>query len=336
MPSILERLCSCCAVLAAALLLPASGTGAQPAGQPLVLEAKIRLGAVSGRIDHLAIDLERRRLFVAELGNNSLGVVDLKTGTLPRTIAGFKEPQGVGYEASTDTLYVANAGDGSVHVLRGEDFAPLGRIDLGSDADNVRIDAAHRRVLVGYAGGALAIIDPASRAKIGEVWLPAHPEGFQLVDNGTRAVVNLPDAHQIAIADLMSGSIRSIPTGALAANFPMAIDAAARRILVAFRSPSTLAAFALLEGKLAARLPICADADDLFVDAKRQRIYVSCGAGVIDVLEPAADGYARLPQVPTVSGARTSLFVPELDRLFVAARAGWSEPAAIWVFRSTP
>lgn len=325
-----------CALPAAALLLAVSGASAQPAGQPLVLEAKIALGAVSGRIDHLAIDLKRRRLFVAELGNDSLGVVDLATRKLLRTMAGLKEPQGVGYEASTDTIYVANAGDGSVHILRGEDFAPLGRIELGNDADNVRIDATHRRVMVGYGDGALAIIDPASRAKISDVRLPAHPEAFQLIENGAQTVVNVPDAHQIDIADLASGTVHRIATGALAANFPMAIDRAAHRSLVAFRSPPVLAAFTIPVGRLTARLPICADADDVSVDVKRHRIYVSCGAGVIDVLEPAADGYARLAQMPTASGARTSLFVPELDRLFVAARAGWSEPAAIWVFRPRP
>lgn len=223
-----------------------------------------------------------------------------------------------------------------MHILRGEDFSALGRIGLGNDAHNVRIDAMHRRVLVGYGDGALVITDPVSRAKIGAVRLPAHPEAFQLFENGTQAVVNLPDAHQIDIANLASGTVQRIPTGVLASNFPMAIDATAHRSLVAFRSPPMLAAFAIPEGRPAARVPICADADDLFVDAKRNRIYVSCGAGVIDVLEPAADGYARLAQVPTVSGARTSLFVPELDQLFVAARAGWSEPAAVWVFRPAP
>ncbi len=239
----------------------------------------------------------------------------------------------MGYEASTDTIYVVNAGDGSVHVLRGEDFAPLGRIELGSDADNVRVDAAHRRVLVGHGKGALAIIDAASRAKIGDIRLPAHPEAFQLIENGTAAVVNLPDARQIDIADLAGGTLRRIPTGGLAANFPMAIDRAAHRALIAFRSPPLLAAYTIPDGRLAARLPICGDADDVFVGAKRHRIYVSCGAGVVDVLEPAEDGYRRLAEVASAGGARTSLFVPELDRLFVAAPAGWSEPAAIWVFR---
>jgi hypothetical protein len=59
-------------LLAASLMLPASVL-AQPAGAPLVLEAKIALGKVSGRIDHLSIDLKRQRLFVAELGNKQPG-----------------------------------------------------------------------------------------------------------------------------------------------------------------------------------------------------------------------------------------------------------------------
>ena len=109
-------------------------------GPPLRLETKIPLGKVSGRIDHLAIDLSRRRLFVAELGNNSVGVVDLGEHKLIATIAGLAEPQGVGYEASTDTLYIANAADGSVHMFQGVELAPSGKIKLGDDADNIRVE----------------------------------------------------------------------------------------------------------------------------------------------------------------------------------------------------
>src|SRR5436190_2701953 len=148
----------------AILASPAAGQ-AQMAGGPLMLEAKILLGEVSGRIDHLSIDLKRQRLFVAELGNNSLGVVDLAAGKVLRRIAGLSEPQGVAYVPVTDSIYVANAGDGSVRVLRGDDLAPIGRIDLGDDADNVRVDARRNRVLVGYGKGALAVIDSATRTK---------------------------------------------------------------------------------------------------------------------------------------------------------------------------
>jgi DNA-binding beta-propeller fold protein YncE len=309
---------------------------AQSAGAPLVLETKIALGEVRGRIDHLAIDMKRQRLFVAELGNNSLGVVDLASGTVLRRITGLSEPQGVAYVPFADNIYVANAGDGSVRVLRGNDLAPIGRIDLGDDADNVRVDALRNRVLVGYGKGALAVVDPGSRTKTAEIRLKAHPEGFQLDETAARVFVNVPDAREIEVVDLAGGSTRSLPTQGAESNFPMAIDAAAHRVLVVFRSPPTLMALSSEDGHIVAKVETCGDADDLFVDAKRRRVYVSCGEGMIDVFEPAETGYRRLAKIATVSGARTSLFGPELDRLFVAVRARSREPAAIWVFRPIP
>jgi DNA-binding beta-propeller fold protein YncE len=129
---------------------------------PLVLEVKIPLGQVRGRIDHLAVDVARQRLFVAELGNDTVGVVDLAHHVVLRTLTGLHEPQGVGYEPSTDTLYVANAGDGAVQIFQGAELPPVGRIDLSEDADNVRIDPNTHRVIVGCGKGALAVIDPVN------------------------------------------------------------------------------------------------------------------------------------------------------------------------------
>jgi DNA-binding beta-propeller fold protein YncE len=321
------------AILLAASLLWPGATGAQTASPPLVLEAKIPLGEVSGRIDHLGIDLKRQRLLVAELGNNSLGVVDLAAGKVLRRITGLSEPQGVAYVPFSDSVFVANAGDGSVRVLRGEDLTAVGRIELGDDADNVRVDTARERVLVGYGKGALALIDPISLSKTGDIRLKAHPEGFQIDETGAQVFVNVPDAREIVMADLTAGSTRSLPTQGAGSNFPMAIDGEAHQVLVVFRSPPTLIALSSQDGRIAAKAETCGDADDVFVDRKRRRVYVSCGEGAVDVLEAGEAGYRRLARVPTVSGARTSLFVPELDRLFVAVRAGSNEPAAIWVFR---
>jgi hypothetical protein len=321
------------AILLAASLIWPTATGAQTASPTLILEAKIPLGEVSGRIDHLSVDVKRQRLFVAELGNNSLGVVDLAAGKVLRRIAGLSEPQGVAYVPFADNVFVANAGDGSVRVLRGEDLTRSGRIELGDDADNVRVDAARKRVLVGYGKGALAVIDPGNLSKTADIRVKAHPEGFQIDETGTQVFVNVPDAREIVMTDLAVGSTRSLPTQGAGSNFPMAIDGEAHRVLVAFRSPPRLMALSSQDGHVAAQAETCSDADDVFVDRKRRRVYVSCGEGVVDVLEPTGAGYRRLARVPTVSGARTSLFVPELDRLFVAVRAGSNEPAAIWVFR---
>ena len=324
-------------LLLALLLLSPLMAKAQTAAAPLQLEAKIPLGPVSGRIDHLAIDLKRQWLSVAELGNDSVGVIDVANRKLISTMRGFQEPQGIAYEPSTDTLYIANAGDGSVRLMRADDFTLLGRIDLGDDADNVRIDPQRGQVLVGYGKGALAVIDPRTRAKLSDIPLRAHPESFQIEPGGARAFVNVPDTGLIQVVDLAKGqAIGAFPTQGHHANFPMALDSAAHRILIAFRSPPRLLVLSDADGSAVADLNTCGDADDLFVDTKRRRVYVICGAGVIDSFEQSDNGYRRIDQVPTAPGARTGLFVPELDRLFVAVRAAGPEPAAIWVFKPAP
>jgi YVTN family beta-propeller protein len=325
-------------MMAILLSLVASPSGAQTTGTPVLnLEAKIPLGEVKGRIDHVGFDPLRNRLFVAELENNSLAVVDLKERKVIHVINGLTEPQGVGYELSSDTLYVANGGDGSVRLYRGGDYAETGRIDLGDDADNVRIDPDTKHVLVGYGAGAIATIDPARRAKIADFPLPVHPESFQLDRKSNRILVNLPRARAIAVLDGVGGQPKAMwPMKESGANFPIALDEDAERILVAFRAPGRLAVFSARDGESVASVELCDDADDLFVDAKRSRIYVSCGEGFIDVFDARAADYRRLARLPTVRGARTSYYVPSVDRLFLAVRAASLEPAAVWVYRPMP
>jgi len=303
----------------------------------LKLEAKILIGNVSGRIDHMAVDLSQRRLFVAELGNNTVGIISLDGRNVIRTLDGLKEPQGVAYLPSTDTLYVANGGDGSVRLFRGSDYAAAGQVDLGDDADNIRLDGPANRIIVGYGSGGLAVIDAASSRKVADIPLSVHPEGFQLDPGSNRILVNLPKAQAIAVVDRQSGKQTATwPMRIAGGNFPMALDQTARHVLVAFRNPAKLGAFSMEDGSLIASPDICGDADDLFVDAKRRRVYISCGEGVLDVLDLAQDAYRRVARIATVAGARTSLFVPEMDRLMLAVRASAGEPAAIWVFQPMP
>lgn len=303
----------------------------------LQLEEKISLGQIAGRIDHLAVDRDRGRLFIAELGNDSVAVIDLKARKLLRRLPGFKHPQGIGYDRVSDLLFIANEGDGAVHLLRGEDFAPLGRIDLGEDADNIRVDAKAHRVYVGYGAGAIAIIDPSARTKIGNIVLKAHPESFQLDPANARIYANVPDAKQVAVLDRQSGMpVAAWPIPNARANFPLAIDESSQRVLVVARHPPKLIVFDSSNGSIVKEVPVCGDADDLFVDSKRRRVYVSCGEGVVDVFEQHDSEYRRVGHIASVAGARTSLFVPELDRLFVAVRSTAAEPAAVWVFRPLP
>jgi hypothetical protein len=305
---------------------------------PLILERTIPLDQVAGRIDHLAVDLGRHRLFVAELGNHTIDVIDLVQAKSIQRLEGLGEPQGIGYVPKLDRIVVADGADGRVHLYRGEDLKPAGILDLGDDADNVRLGPKEGQVTVGYGSGGLAIIDVVNLSLLGEVKLAGHPEGFRLDPQGKRAFVNIPDAQQIAVVNLAERHQSATWTmKGRRSNFPMAINEDGSTIASVFRSPAQLVLFATITGSPEQELATCGDADDVFFDAKRQRIYVSCGAGVVDVFESSGHDYRRVASVETSSGARTSLFVPELDRLFVAARAGSpGSPAKILVFRPMP
>jgi DNA-binding beta-propeller fold protein YncE len=315
------------------ILLPHTGLAAIGAA-PLVLERAIPLGHVAGRIDHMAIDLPRKRLIMAELGNDTVGVIDLGSGKLLHRFGGLKEPQGVAYIPGSDLIVVANAGDGSVDFYDGSDFSSRGVLRLEGDADNMRVDPRTEQVVVGYGNGGLAVIDASRRAKVRSIELPGHPESFQLDPRSNRAYVNIPDAAQIAVVDLAAGRQSAkwtVPD--LAENFPMAIDESGGTIATVFRSPPRLVILNGSTGAVSGSYPTCADADDVFFDPQRDRIYVSCGAGAVDVFS-LLPGVQHTARVPTSAGARTSLFVPKLDRLYVASRAGlFGSDAAILVFR---
>jgi YVTN family beta-propeller protein len=324
--------------LIAAIGLAIGSADAANAEPPLILQQTIPLENVSGRIDHLAVDIAGKRLFVAELGNGSVDVVDLQARKVVKRISGLKEPQGVAYLSELDLIVVASAGDGSVRFFRAADLSPVGTVDLGDDADNVRVDPTTRHVLVGYGAGGLAIIDPASRSKLEDIKLPGHPESFQLDPKTDRLLVNVPDAHQVAIVDLKSRKqVSAWKTRGLGSNFPMALTDTGGPLAVVFRSPARLALLDPATGAVAASVGTCGDADDVFFDGKRDRIYVSCGDGAVDVVQRSPTEAQPAKRVATSSGARTSLFVAQLDRLFVAARAGWlGSAAAILVYRPSP
>lgn len=323
---------------AAALMLAAcspSDAGQRPGGDGgLVLERIIPLPGVAGRIDHLAVDVAHRRLFVAELGNGSVDAIDLVQGRAVGRITGLAEPQGLAYLPATDQLFVASGGDGAVRAYGAADLKPGRVLSVGADADNLRVDA-QGRIVVGHGAGALATIDPATMRVVRSTPLSGHPESFRL--DGDRAFVNVPDEGAIVVADLAAGRVTARWKAAHRWNFPMMLEAASGRMAIAYRMPARLTVLDIASGRTLSDTPTCGDADDLFWDTPRARLYVICGSGAVEVVATGKDGVRSLGRTATRSGARTGLFVPELDRLFVAARAGpLGRDAAVLVFRPQP
>lgn len=302
---------------------------AQPSASkaPLTLEREIALPDVSGRIDHLALDGERHRLFVAEIANGTLDAIDLDSGQRQR-ISGLAEPQGVAYLPGTDLLVVTCGGDGTVRFYKAATLAPVGSIKLGEDADNVRVDRLKGLIAVGYGAGAIALIDPAKRTVIRTIPLPAHPESFQVNSEKALLYVNLPNAGSLAVVDMAAGAVLARWAAPHRLNFPMALARGEGLLAIASRLPAHVMWFDAASGKIRQDLPLCGDADDLFRDDRRQRWYVSCGSGRIASFAENRSSLSPMETVASASGARTSLFSPELDRLIVAAPARWGSASA--------
>jgi len=303
--------------------------------QPFKLEKAIPLLGVEGRFDHLAIDAGSKHLIVAALGYNTVEVIDVAAGKRLQTWTGMKEPQGIAYAGDFKRIYVASGKDGKLRIYESATLKPAGELAVGEDADNVRYEAAHKRVWVAHGDGAIAAIDAATGKKIGDISLDAHPESFQFEKSGARIFANVPDASEIEVVDREKKTILAKwPVKEAGANYPMALDEANHRLFTGCRKPAKVLVFNTDTGKVTAQIPCPGDTDDLFYDSARTRVYIICGSGAVDVRDGASKKYSRIAQIQTIAGARTGLFVPELNSLFVGVRGHWGEQPAIWSYRA--
>jgi hypothetical protein len=164
--------------------------------------------------------------------------------------------------------------------------------------------------------------------------LAAHPESFQLETGGPRIFINVPNPGNVTVVDRRTRTVTAKwPVTTAKSNFPMALDEADHRLFIGCRRPPKLVVLDTSTGKEVASLEIVGDTDDLFYDAALKRIYASGGAGAVTVLQQKdADHYEEIARIPTSARARTSLFVPDLKRLCVAAPHQGKQPAELLVF----
>lgn len=282
----------------------------------------------------MSIDVDRGRLYVAALGSDSVEVVDLRAGMRVDRITSLHEPQGVLFVGRTNRLIVANGSGGGVQAFadgRAPAVAAQASLD---DADNLRLDSSSGQVYVGY-GKALAVLDPDALRVIGRVDLAGHPESFQIESAGRRLFVNVPDAGHVAVVDRIDGKVTATwrVEGAWR-NFPMVLDERAHRLFIATRMPARLVTFDTGSGTQIDQTQVCGDADDLFIDEAKDRIYVVCGDGTISIGRREGERYVMDQAIATSPGARTGLFVPQWSTLFVAAPARGGSPAEIRAYRT--
>jgi DNA-binding beta-propeller fold protein YncE len=317
---------------------PASASPVAEAAPPMILTASVPLEGVKGRFDHFASG--KGRVFVSGLGNNSVEIVDLFQGTRAHEITGVPNPQGVAFSPEANKLFVASE-KGKVYIYDGDSYKLQTTLDFDGGADNLRYDAATKRVYVGCGddekNSAIAAIDAMTGKRTDEVYkLGGEPESFQLEKSGPNIYVNVPDLKQIVAINRTTKELTRWPVTNLQ-NFPMALDEANHRIIVGTREPATISVFDTATGKMVASLPTVQDTDDLYYSAEKKRVFVPGREGSIWVYQQnGPDHYTLLAKIPTALGAGTAGYFGRqgkgFDRFYLAVPQGANTNAEVRVF----
>jgi DNA-binding beta-propeller fold protein YncE len=332
-------------VLVLALVLASGGLAAQSKKaateheQPLVLTEAIPLENAKGRFDHFAMG--GGKLFVAALGSNAVEVINIGGRVLDKTITGVPYAQGIAFSPETNKLFVAS-GQGKVYIYDGKSYELIATVDFPGGADNMRYDAATKRVYVGCGDddktGAIGMIDATTNQRLEEEYkLGGEPESFQLEKSGPNIYVNVPDLKQVVVVNRDTKAITHWTLEGMESNFPMALDEADHRLFIGLHVPARLAVIDTNSGRTVAVLPSVQDTDDLYFDAARKRVYMPGGQGFIYAFQMTdPDHYKLLAKIPTAIGARTAGYYGKqgkgFDRFYLAVPARGTQSAEVRIY----
>ena len=306
--------------------------GAAAAGTaPLRLVQTIALKEITGDFDHFGLDLRGNRLFLTAEDHKSVEVFDLKSGKHIRSIGGFGEPHYVRYLADANKLVVVDGGAGEVKFLKGDSYQLIDAAKLLEDADSSAFDPGSGILYTANGGkgadlkySTIGITDTKSDKHIGDIRIESPQlEAITLETSTPRMYVNDTAHSQVLVIDREKRAIVATwPIQAGQKNSPMALDEPNHRLFVVTRTPPRLVVLDTTSGKQVADLPSVSGADDMFLDPARKRIYVSGREGLIFVYRNQdANTYELAAKVPSSIGGKTSIFVPELNRYYVAVCA---------------
>jgi DNA-binding beta-propeller fold protein YncE len=296
---------------------------------PLRLVQTILLPGYAGDFEHFAADIKGNRLFLAAEDHKTVEVFDLQTGSRIHTIAGFRQPHAIVYLPEPNTLIVTdgNESSGAAELVSGVDYKIVDTIKLPTGVDGAVYNPVNKYYYVETGSEEpdakthlLNIIDTQKFKYVGSITLPgSHSEAMAIDRSGKKLYVNLARTDEIGVVDLETRQlIARWPVPEAHVENALALDEANHRLFSASHNPPKFFVFDIDSGKVIASLPCVANSDDMSYDPVHKRIYVT-GDGSVSVFEQRdQDHYVPIATVQSGYRAKTSIFVPELNRLYVA------------------
>ncbi|MGH9679411.1 MAG: YncE family protein [Candidatus Acidiferrales bacterium] len=294
---------------------------------PLKLIQTIPMPGFEGDFDHFGLDLKGNRLFLAAEEHKTVEVFNLRTGERIHSITGFVHPLTMAYLPASDRLIVTEGDLDAVDLVDCKTYKIIKTLKLGKGVDHGVLGPSNQYFYVENGGGpdakthVLSVIDTKTLKIVGEVpGLPGESNEGMIVDRkGRKLYVNLTGSDEVGVVDLKTlRLIAGWPLPDAQVAHAIALDEANHRLFTVSRKPPRFIVFSTDTGKVVASLPCVGVNSDMAFDASRKRIYIT-GSDTASVFEQRdADHYVHVAEVPTAYRAKSSIFVPSLNRLYVA------------------
>lgn len=302
-------------------------------GGPVQFERSIKLPAIQGYVDHMALDAKRDRMWIVCLNANQVIIVDLQRGVVIRRLKDVDAPTDVAYLPDLDEFVITERGTHVIRRCSAESGDKTGDIKMPDAPDAVRYDA-DRHLLFSDCGKSVVWLDPAKPDSQTVAALDGPCEGFALDPDGVHIYANVPRAEHVAVIDRSAAAVTARwPLTEAVGNYPMALDGAHHRLFVGCSNPHRLLVFDTQAGKQIAALTISSDCIELMYDAASRRLIAPAGVGALDIFrQKSADEYELEARLGTQHRARTGTYDAATKRLYIAAPAFQTDPAKLMIF----
>jgi hypothetical protein len=183
---------------------------------------------------------------------------------------------------------------------------------------------------------ALVEIDPYNGKIFGKTDFNGdHTEALAVEDQGSRIFINQTDKNLLDVVDKTTHAIKAKwPIKEAEQNAPIAYDEATKRLFVVTRKPGKLIVVNADTGATVQVFDAPMRVDQVLWDPVNRRIFACGGDGHLLVVEQDdADHYRALPLVATPPASKTGVYVPSLNRLYLAASPGETKNMAelVWL-----
>jgi DNA-binding beta-propeller fold protein YncE len=296
----------------------------------------------TGDFDHFGSDLKGNRLFLAAELAKTVEIFDLKTGARTGSIPGFGHPLMMHYLAESNRLLVTDGGfpdgaPGAVQLVDCKTYKIINTVKLPPGVDHGVFNPVDQCYYVesgpetpGANTHLLNVIDLKTFTRVAQITLPGESHEGMVVDReGKKLYVNLTGTDEVGVVDLRTREVIArwpLPADAHVAH-AIALDEENHRLFTVSRKPGEFIIYDTDTGKVVTALPCVGVNSDISRDVAKKRIYIS-GTDTVSVFAQLdADHYEHIAEVPSAFRAKSSIFVPELKKLYVAA-SGKGKPDA--------